>query len=48
MGSNIASFIGSVAVIPAKASTCMFYIRWILLMAHLLNLSKVFHTFERY
>ena len=48
MGSNTTSFIRSIAVIPAKASTCMFSIRWILFMAHLLNLSKVFRTFERY
>ena len=45
---NIASFIGRVAAIPTKASTCTFFVREILLIAHLLNMSKVAYTFERY
>ena len=46
--SNTAFFIRSIAAIPTKASTCTFSVRGILLMAYLLNLSKMSHTLERY
>ena len=48
MGNNIASFIGRVATIPTKESACTFSMLGILLMTHLLNLSKLACTFERY
>ena len=48
MGNNTASFIGRVATIPTKESTCTFSMSGILLMTHLLNLSKLACTFERY
>ena len=47
-GNNTASFTGRVTAIPAKASAWVFSERWILLMAHLLNLFRLVCNFERY